>query len=813
MATARALDLNFPPSAVLLDGQRTATAFATGSDRSSGSAATLADPIATHLLVETALGDCKRFEVLSFEELEALKKEDAALVSRIEGTRRKLVLETKVRDAARSLNRLYSNGKRTSGGPGTSPLLGRRNSASAKNDTMERAEVELNESSKKCDELSRELYYLEQRSRQTQMKLLQHTAAVLQNTYGNGHRQFNLLADGRPYSPDSMDGFETGNGWNVKGLNSKGLGPTANGDVLDGFLTELKSGTKQKPKDSAKSREAQLAVGKRLESLNAFVRDIIGQFNPQNSMVTTPPPKVDADPRSPDTAIFDQLNFLMGGLDEIKQEQRSLQAQRARSVPNTPMLQTQTNQLRSELETSIKENLALQREFDIAEDRMASMLEELNSRIFDIISQQSPADNIPTVPTVDRGPTEQLTYAQARLASISKLVQSHSVAAHHSRNASRAQDRSDQYEVVLQGLWQIIQAGEEDARDRKRLERANLASQRTRGEALDSEDDMSPDEDDGLPAEFSLAAFSTKVQWLVSKSNYLKEKQSNLRRRMQQMRQANDDARDAPRAADVTELRKELEKTNDMYATAKEELQDVESRAAQSQSRVAQLEAELTSAIQTREQGVAAQSRAQKAEQELQSLESEVVRLTTELTIAKADLDAAYGSRQERAAEVAKAAESEAQARLDEATKRNDALNREVDSLRGELSAGGAASEREATLKSELQATLKDFEGLTKASVEAEKEREDLEQMIDKLRDQIDHLESQLSDDKVAKLGMKSPESEGSLPTQTTSTLTLKNEFKKMMRDTRAEHQKALKVMHPTRCAAVLSDPCANVVS
>jgi hypothetical protein len=104
--------MQFPSSATLLgaDGSRSnKTAFARVSQRSSG-IMTLDDPIATHLLVETALGDSKGFDVLSYEELESLKKEDSMLVSRIDGMRRKLALETKVRDAAKSMNRLYGSG-------------------------------------------------------------------------------------------------------------------------------------------------------------------------------------------------------------------------------------------------------------------------------------------------------------------------------------------------------------------------------------------------------------------------------------------------------------------------------------------------------------------------------------------------------------------------------------------------------------------------------------------------------------------------------------------------------------------------------
>ena len=288
---------------------------------------------------------------------------------------------------------------------------------------------------------------------------------------------------------------------------------------------------------------------------------------------------------------------------------------------------------------------------------------------------------------------------------------------------------------------------------------------------MDSDDDLSPDEEDGLSETFSLPAFSTKVQWLVSKSTYLKEKQSNLRRRMRQLRVvATNSQAAAANSAETESLREQLDRTNDLYLTAKDELSAAESRAAALEADLAKTSSSSQAALTD------AQSRSAKAENELRELEGEVVRLTTDLTIARADLDAAYGSRQERAAEVAKAAESEATQKLEMAT------------------------QRETTLRAELASTLSEFEELTRASVEAEKEREEMEKTADQLREVIEGLEGQLSDERVGRLGMgaKSPMPPGVVDgqpvVQSTSAGMLKTEFKKMMRDTRMEHQKALRV-------------------
>ncbi|KAK5006976.1 hypothetical protein LTR28_005823, partial [Elasticomyces elasticus] len=55
----------------------------------------LNDPIALHLLVETAVLDSQDYEVLGIDEVDVLKKELARVLSRIEGTKRRLALESK----------------------------------------------------------------------------------------------------------------------------------------------------------------------------------------------------------------------------------------------------------------------------------------------------------------------------------------------------------------------------------------------------------------------------------------------------------------------------------------------------------------------------------------------------------------------------------------------------------------------------------------------------------------------------------------------------------------------------------------------
>lgn len=74
----------------------------------------LKDPIQVHLLTETALSDSREWVILSQEEVDDLKKQCQSIVQRIEQTRANLAIQSKYRDAAISMAKLYSPGKRRS---------------------------------------------------------------------------------------------------------------------------------------------------------------------------------------------------------------------------------------------------------------------------------------------------------------------------------------------------------------------------------------------------------------------------------------------------------------------------------------------------------------------------------------------------------------------------------------------------------------------------------------------------------------------------------------------------------------------------
>ncbi|KAK3675970.1 hypothetical protein LTR78_004162 [Recurvomyces mirabilis] len=259
-------------------------------------------------------------------------------------------------------------------------------------------------------------------------------------------------------------------------------------------------------------------------------------------------------------------------------------------------------------------------------------------------------------------------------------------------------------------------------------------------------------------------------------------------------------------------------------------LQGVEhdSRARDLESMHATTSEQLAAAVAERE---AAEHRHASVQDEMQELEGEVVRLTTELTMAKAELEGAYGSRAERARE-AQAAEVVGLGQQNKAmTEQLQQLHTEhtglkethaaaVAQLEG-MKTGSVSVERAKNLESELRDMTDAFRDLTKESVELEKERGQLEDLIDGLRDRCEGLEAQVHDEKVRWMGVRSPMS-GAVDAardggvngrgngaavvgggvggrEMKSMMVIRQEFKKMMREARAEGVRLLRAEQDQR--------------
>ncbi|KAI9673202.1 MAG: hypothetical protein M1817_003065 [Caeruleum heppii] len=794
------------------------------------------DPVALHLLVETALTDSEDFDILSIEEVEALKKEYALLTSRIRAVKRKLALESKVRDAAQSLTRLYTKSGRPDSSDGSSQKQ-RRSLLAARNgsvDPFDQTDDELAVSSRKCEDLANELWKMERRTMAVQGRLLQHTAGVLQLTHRGIFKGSGGLVGAPPLTPESLpynhggreDDFDERSLYHTPDqLGSIGPGHGLRGTRGDqGFDGRQPAPSAFQSEDFEAQTKAIALTEQKLDDLNSRMRAIIVRSNPQQGNTIPPVPTDMNGASAPGAKIEAHLDYLEKGLAAVN------------------------GQLNGQ---SSKAKLSVQ----AAEES----LENVNNQLCNLINEANPEQGR------QHRPPRQLS-GRSLQDQIRDLEEGLDLLQMNVQGALRAADQQQdvqQYETVLTGLWQIIQSGEEEARQRKRQKKQ---AQQSRGQ--DPEDsDLSPDEASPTNEVYSLQAFSAKVQWMYARSTSLREQKTILRRQIKQQRQLNSKS-DAERDADTSKRKQEIEKLSRALAdsekeannarqevmqvmkrldTARRELAHREQQRGQedsaaskglqkAQEEVARLNAALgqmkeeqaassrrmqgdmeqhESAIQLlqdqlrdteRAKDEAAARDAQSVQliqaktQEMQDLESEVVRLQTEVTVARAELDGAYGTRAQRAAEVA--GNPAMQKELDEATKRNATLQQEISTLQAANNGTNGLQQRCNALQNELTEVINEYEIMTKQSIEAEKERETMENSIDRLRDRCEAVEAQLSEERVKWMGVKSPGESGKGdhgPVQSTSATVLKNEFKKMMRDTRAENVKALRAEQEER--------------
>ncbi|KAL5426859.1 hypothetical protein PMIN07_008726 [Paraphaeosphaeria minitans] len=476
-----------------------------------GSGALGSDPVAMHLLVETAMIDSQNFDLLSVEEVDALKQEQRGLDGRLSTVRKRLESETKIRDAARSLTRLNSLEEK-----GHRRGLSSRSSPPTK-DTSTRGLEELDASNKKVDDLTRELLEVESRMRLIDMQLLMHTAAVLQLTH-NGPRRRKQNADmanggdGRPDSPASIYTYENERGFGGRedGFDERSLYRSP--ENLDSLMNALQNGTHHQSPSADEQNQSLSTMGKRLEELNDRLRGLIIEANPERNERYSRPPQSGATPDA--SALERQLDFLDQGLRDISAEQ-----------------------------TALKTSTGPKQEVE-------QRLQGINIQMYAMLNTSD--SNVPPPAAVSgNGLQEQLEYLEDSFFSIERLQYALNDQLDELRADATTKEGVEQYESTLTRLWQMIQKGEEEARERKRERRRLLA------EDLDNTEELSPDESDTGAETFSLMAFDSKIQTIFRRAMSLKDKQSILVRQIKQQRELNSKS-DAQREEQVNRLNEQV---------------------------------------------------------------------------------------------------------------------------------------------------------------------------------------------------------------------------------------------------------------
>ncbi|CAI7574277.1 unnamed protein product [Penicillium glandicola] len=883
------------------------------------------DPVAMYLLTETAIGDSTNYEVLSFEEVEELKKEVTLLSTRIQGTKRKLALETKLRDAAQSLGRLYSPpSPRSSGEYGVNGgsnshrmsrgLFGRSGASEA----LDKSDSELAASQQRCEELAQELWGLEKRSQKISQRLLEHTAGILQMTHKGLKKSpknpdLDSTYDDHKFDDRSLyrttehlDNFgvhgrietNAAAAMNTEAMQaterqleelsermhdmmiqsnpgefvdpppelSGGGGPVNPTATIDAHLAYIKNGmnnivlhTGDVPapvvaRDVAP--EAEDAWKHQLTEINNRVQTIVDRFGLTRSPTLPPPPDA-----SHGEGLEKQLSYLQAGVDGLESrvdgvlEQKSIlttqiQQQRELNSKSDAERDAHIGDLTEQL-TQVRRDLEVaEREGNAHRDELALVMEQLNVMRNSGSSQEESK--------------AALVQAEGEVARLQSVITSlHSESDARINEVSEARDAHDQAEAEVKRLQDYIDTVQRD--NDARADEVSDARDRAEGEvkrlqvvieSLQSETDSKSEE--ATEARDLAEGEVKRLQVIITsleddneaKSEEVREAreardraeaevkrlqivieslQNDTDAKSEEAREAVSHAEDEvnrlnivienlqndadARGEDIKEARDRAENEVQRLQSVVETLQnDSDSRSEEvrgardrAEQEVAQLEAAIQQIrIQSDARIKEADNQRAQSEQnttrlqnEMTELEGEIVRVTTELTMAKAELDGAYGTRAERAAEVA--TNPSVQRENDALVTRNIELTEELAALKSQRG-GGDLQQRADTLERELRETIDDYEAMTKASIEFEKERERFESFIDSLRDRCEQLETQLAEERISWMNLSSPTSVGREGTyETTSTMVLKNEFKKMMRDTRNENMKILRAEQEER--------------
>jgi chromosome segregation ATPase len=781
------------------------------------------DPVAMHLLMETAMVDSKQFEVLSFEEVEELKRERALLRSRIEATRRKLALERKLKDAAQSLNRLYSTkGRRESDetandGSPKSPRKTRRSilgNRSNSNEVLNRTDDEYAASNRKCDELAQDLSAMEKRSEEVAKRILEHTAGILQLTH-KGLKK-NIRRDNLPRSPESMASLNHGSMMNFDGLD----------DFDDrSFYRSLDHFDDHGGADRKAELQMLEQTEKQLDAVNNRIRGMVLQADPNQQLDPPPQKRKSEAAQQSGSQIQAHLKYLGQALESIEAAQARTVQDAQRSVYDS---EDQMEDINVRLHDMLqKTNTVGQSPVGFAPDSRGKslqsqlsfsdmVLDRLNQRVEhlveqkDILSRQIQQQrDLNSRSDVQRdGQIMQLTNdladAQEQQEQHEKEIQSATDQIHllmeqldSSRQESVLLDQKRQSEdrKALQAEKNAKKKAEDSLKKLQgTLKVEKEAKKRAEDNLKKSQGTLQAEKDSKKRAEESLG----KLQGTLQAGN---DAQQQIHENIAQLQGTVQTERDARRQAeeDLAQLQVSLRKENDAQRHADDTLTQLQGTLQAERDNARDLEEQLTQVQGDLDEAkidkAQAEAEVEKCRSEVKDLEGAVVRAQTDLTVVRAELDGAYGTRAQRAADVTM--NPAVQKEIDELNDKNKSLQSEINSLKMQGSGNAELQSKIDGLQKELKDTIEDYEQMTKASVEFEKDREQLESSADAMRERCEALEAKLSDEKVKWLGMKSPGVNGPGSPGSTSTMILKNEFKKMMRDTRADNLKALRACFP----------------
>jgi chromosome segregation ATPase len=758
-----------------------------------------------HLLVEQAVFDSANYEVLSYEEVEALKKEFETLTNRIDTASNKLAMESKVRDAALSLSRLTSRKNRRSG-------------ASTASEASKHGDEEYVASSRKCDELAAELQKLNARVAEVQRRLLQHSAGIL----GAAHK---AVADGgasRSSVEYTFSGSGGGDPVDPQVFDDRHFYKTA--DKLDQF-GEIPRGVGN---GGAQSSLEDGLMAERLEMFNSQIQELLRSAGRE---VLSPPQM------SPSNDVNEQLALLEQNIQHLRENPPAApgsnsaaeKLERQETILTTlwDMIVAFDEEVREQKQER-KQNGEHNPDYPESDDEgeppefaigaFSSRVQRMLNKVMKLRGDRDMLRE--RAGHQERGMEEDMKLMQDEISKMGLQV------GELSKLLGQRENELTEVNARIQGLTdELNQTNEELQRTTDELEESRTAFSMKSAEFMEAmhELDVERSKDkqraneasaDGHNAlQLANEARAEMEQQLGAAEQKLAEKEQRLAELENQYQETKEDRNiiKAEFEAAVGEKTAKIRALEQDIIILHEAVENAE----KARSTSTQQETLLRQQIEEKSQKI------KRLEEELEELSVNVAKLSTEVVMAKAELDIAYGSKSERAAATAQAkaaalalekANKQPQtidpgllAEIENLEKRNGELIDEIVMLKNERleSANNEHLEKRCKmLQKELDDMLKDFENLTKQSIGAEQERTKLESLIDALKERIEELETTMAEDKIRYLAvgprpsvdMRSPLGRTG---ESTTTTVLKTEFKKMIRDMRQEQAKALRVCAP----------------
>lgn len=708
----------------------TLTAFKNNPERTQSSTfVDLKDPIQIHLLTETALSDSKEYEILSQEEIDGIKKQIQTITQLVEVTRSNLLIQSKYRDAAINMAKLYSPTKADTNGQS----FGNHRLSSDREAEEEREAIE-----RRCEELAAELFHLEKTLMEPKRRLLEHTAGILQLTHKASRRQ--AAANGQPPngvpgSPESLytythgrnsldapDEFYTDdtNFYGLEGLDTttkRGRNPLE--IPIKSPIREQQNQLKDELDRAREEKNELMAtiaeMERKLSSLNVSIHETVIRFDPEgNSEFNGPPRAADAPGIEPVQMLQSQIEYLESGIVAVQAEQETLlQEPRSKSpIGNVDGTLVELWDMIQSGYTDIK-----QRKDERRRARAEKGLEDDED-----MSDDDGVDLSESYTPLNFSSRVRWLYRQATVLKDQKSVLKRQIKQQRElNNKSDAEKDAElaQKEEELREKDIFIDRAEKDAMDAQKMLSEALEDLEQAREAASS---GNSDRTEALEAKLvelqttlaaSEADSENTQQRLAQVDNALNSLYAQLEEATESRMKA--EARTDQVQAELNKKREEADSLNASFMNAEARADQVQADFNKKREEADMLNASFINAEARAEQ---VQADLKKKQEEADALNAALVELKTEVTIARAELDGAYGTRAERAADVAAIR-----------------TRSEVETLQSQVD----------TLKSELSSTVKELEEMTKETIGSEREKVELEGKLDEAVTLQTSLESEMT--------------------------------------------------------------------